>query len=87
MYVSIRLELAAHHIYVNGHVDARPYNAPMPKKIATHTKTPVSMRFDRELLARLDAYCENLKPVPADRTAVIEAFVRDGLDRAAKRPA
>lgn len=53
----------------------------MPKKVATHTKTPISLRFDRELLARLDAYCENLKPVPADRTAVIEAFVRSGLDR------
>lgn len=56
----------------------------MPKKIATHTKTPVSMRFDRELLARLDAYCASLKPVTADRTAVIEAFVRAGLDREEK---
>lgn len=59
----------------------------MPKKVDTHTKHPISMRFDRELLARLDAYCESLKPVPADRTAVIEAFVRDGLDRASKRSA
>lgn len=56
----------------------------MPKKIATHTKTPVSMRFDRELLVRLDAYCENLKPVPADRTAVIEAAVAQMLEREAK---
>ena len=59
----------------------------MPKKVATHTRTPISMRFDRDLLARLDAYCDSLKPVPADRTAVIEAFVRDGLERAAKRSA
>mgnify|MGYP000904713026 CR=1 FL=1 len=52
----------------------------MPKKAATHTKTPISMRFDRELLARLDAYCENLKPVPADRTAILEAAARRFLD-------
>ena len=43
-------------------------------------KVPIAVKFDAELLERLDKYQAQMSP-PATRTAIIETAVKEWLDR------
>jgi metal-responsive CopG/Arc/MetJ family transcriptional regulator len=45
-------------------------------------KTPISIKFDADLLVRLDKFANDL-PYPTNRTGLIETAVRQMLDREA----
>jgi metal-responsive CopG/Arc/MetJ family transcriptional regulator len=47
------------------------------------TKTPIAVKFDTELLTRLDEFRESL-PYDTTRTSLIERAVRRMLDQDAK---
>jgi predicted transcriptional regulator len=52
--------------------------------IGMRQKIAIAVRFDADLLDRLDTYQSKLSP-PVTRTAIIETAVQEWLDRQGKR--